>query len=331
MHDRHDGSPLRWGILGTAGIAAAFVGGVRKGTAGTVAAVASRDLARARAWAARHGVPLAFGSYEEMLRSGDVDLIYNPLPNSLHAEWTVRALDAGLPVLCEKPLTASATEAAAVADASRRTGLPVAEAFMYRFHPMHDRVRETVRSGAIGDLTMIHARFTFPLDDFGEHPASAEFAGGALRDVGCYGVDLARQVTGAEPTRAFAIRRGADVEFSLSGLLEFPGGVLVQVECSIESEEHHGAEIVGTRGSIVLTSPWFPGEERATFVLRRGGVEEVVETPGGDGYHLEAEDFARAWRTGTPPRWGVDDAVAGIRVLDALLISARTGGAVALR
>jgi predicted dehydrogenase len=325
-----NGERLRWGVLGTAGIAEAFVRGVRKGAAGTVAAVAGRDLARAEGWATRHGVPQAFGSYDEMLRSGAVDLVYNPLPNSLHAQWTIRALDAGLPVLCEKPLTTNAAEAVAVAEAARRAGLPVAEAFMYRFHPLYDRVLRTIRAGAIGEVTMVHARFTFRLDDFGEHPASAEFAGGALRDVGCYGVDLARLVTGNEPTRAFAIRRGTEVDLSLAGMLEFPGGVLAQVECSVESEEHHGAEILGTGGSIVIASPWHPGEERASFVLRRGGVEETIGTPGGDGYHLEAEDFARARRAKTPPRWGIDHAVAGIKALDALLESARTGEAVAL-
>jgi predicted dehydrogenase len=274
-----------------------------------------------------HEVPLAFGGYDEMLRSGEVDLVYNPLPNSLHAEWTVRSLEAGLPVLCEKPLTVNALEAAEVAAASRAAGLPVAEAFMYRFHPVYDRVVETIRQGGIGRVTAIHSRFTFRLDDWSANPASEVLGGGALRDVGCYCVNLSRLIAGCEPRRAFAMMRGAAVDHTLLGAMEFPG-ILAQFECSIESEERHAAEIIGTDGSILLERPWFPGEDRAEFVLCREGARRTVETPGADGYHLEAEDFARARRTRTAPRWGVEDALAGMRAVYALLESANSGAAI---
>ena len=322
--------PLRWGVLGTAGIAESFVRGVRMGDAGTIHAVASRDLSRARAWAERFAVPLAFGSYDELLGSGAVDLVYNPLPNSLHAEWTVRALEAGLPVLCEKPLTVNAAEAREVAAASARTGLAVAEAFMYRFHPVYDRVLETIASGAIGELVSISAQFTFFLDDRAQIAASAKLGGGSLRDVGCYAVNLARRIAGREPVRAMAMTRGTEVDDTLVGLLEFPGGILAQVECGIESHERHRAEIAGTAGSILLARPWFPGLDEGRFLLCRGEREEEVVSPGGDGYHLEAMDFVRAVQTRTPPRWPVADAVANMAAIDALLRSAREGVAVAV-
>jgi len=267
---------LRWGILGTAAIAPAMVRGIRSSSNGTVAAVASRDAARAEQWAEAHGVPHAFGSYEALIGSGEVDVIYNPLPNSLHACWTIRALEAGLPVLCEKPFTANAAEARQVLAARDRTGQPVAEAFMYRFHPLYAAVLERVRDGAVGDVIGIQSTFTWFLDDRTEIPASAELAGGALMDVGCYPVNFARLITGGEPTRAAAFQRGKDIDDTFVGLLDFPNGVLAQIECSIESYERTRAEIVGTRGTLVIDAPWIPGEEQATFVVRNeNGVVEI--------------------------------------------------------
>lgn len=316
---------LRWGILGTAAIAPDMAKGIAMSSTGVVNAIASRDLARAERWAQEHGVPHAFGSYDALLDSGVVDVVYNPLPNSLHAEWTIRALRAGLPVLCEKPFTSNAAEAREVLKVSAETGLPVAEAFMYRFHPIYERVLECLRSGVIGTITCIHSTFTWFLEDRGQIPASAELAGGALMDVGCYPVNLARLAADCEPVRACAFRRGTGIDDTLTGLLEFPNGILAQIECSIESYERTRAEIVGTRGAILLESPWNPGDDQARFILRTEGRQEQIATPGANRYRLEVEDFARAVMTGGAPRWPAQDAIGNMAAIDALLASAATG------
>jgi predicted dehydrogenase len=217
-----------------------------------------------------------------------------------------------------------------VAAVARRTGLPVAEAFMYRFHPLYDRLQAIVESGTIGELVTIRGAFTFLLDDRGALPALAALGGGALMDVGCYPVELARRVSGREPLRARAAARLTEVDETLVGLLEFPGGLIASIECSITSCERHEALIAGTRGAVTIESPWFPGAERGTLRLRLEGREEVITTPGGDGYVLEVQDFARACVTGTAPRWPVADAVANMAAVDALRAAARTGGTVAV-
>ena len=320
---------LRWGILGTASITRALMPAIRASGCGTVAAVASRDPARARAFAAEHGIPRACG-YDDLLERGVVDVVYNPLPNHLHAAWTIRCLEAGLPVLCEKPFALDAAEARTVAAAARRTGVPVAEAFMYRFHPLYDRLRELIAAGAIGELVSVGSCFTFFLDDRTALPAQAELGGGALMDVGCYCVELARRVAGREPVRAHAAARLSEVDETLVGVLEFPGGLLASLECSIAEFERHAATIAGTRGAIVIRSPWFPGAADGELRLQVEGREEVITTPGGDGYVLEVQNFARACATGAAPRWPVEDAVANMAALDALRAAARTGAAVAV-
>lgn len=317
---------LRWGVLGTAGIARdAVIPGIRAIGAGRVEAVASRDIARARSFADDQGIPLAFGSYDEMLRSGVVDVIYNPLPNTLHAEWTVKALEAGLPVLCEKPLAMHASEGRSISDAARRAGLPVAEAFMYRFHPVFDAVRAAIAQGVIGRPSTMRSVFTFVQDTDAATPASAGLGGGALRDVGCYCVNVSRLLTGTEPARATAIERRDVLDWTVAGILEFPGSFLAQIECSIENHERHEAEISGSDGTIRFPDPWFPGVESARYLLKRGESEEFIEVPGSDPYGLEALDFARAVVTGQPPRWPIADAVANLAAMDALFEAARTG------
>lgn len=228
-------------------------------------------------------------------------------------------------MLCEKPFTANAAEAREVVKVSAETGLPVAEAFMYRFHPMYERVLECLRTGAIGTITCIHSMFTWFLDNRSQIPASAELAGGALMDVGCYPVNLARLVADCEPVRACAFQRGTDIDDTLTGLLEFPNGILAQVECSIESYERTRAEIVGTRGAILLESPWNPGDDHARFILRAEGRQEQIATPGTNRCQLEGEDFTRSVPTGDTPRWPAQDAIGNMAAIDALLTSACTG------
>lgn len=325
------GNPVRWGILSTAHIGKAVMRGIGMGVSSCVHAVASRDWTRAGEWAKEHGIPRAFGSYDDLLQSREVDVIYNPLPNSLHAEWTIKALEAGLPVLCEKPFAVNAGQAREMAAVAKKKGILLAEAFMYRFHPMYDEILARIAEGAIGDLVAIRSCFTFRLGDRETNiRASGPLAGGALMDVGCYCVNMARRITGLEPATAQAISRATSVDDTLMGQLEFPNGVLAQFECSIENYGRSQADIIGTEGMIHIPAPWFPGEEKARFIIRRGDREETVESPGANCYHLEVEDFIHSYKTHQPPRWTPDDAVANMAVLDALYRSVREGKTIAL-
>jgi D-xylose 1-dehydrogenase (NADP+, D-xylono-1,5-lactone-forming) len=318
-------STVRWGILSTANIGRAFVRGVGLSKNSCLHAIASRGYDRAAEWAKEHGIPRAFGSYEEMLVSGEVDVIYNPLPNSLHAEWTIKSLEAGIPVLCEKPFTINAAEAREVVAVSERTGRHVAEAFMYRFHPVHAQTIELVRSGAIGDLLSIRSVFAFRMTDRTNIRFSAALSGGSLMDVGCYCVNASRMIVGCEPIRAYAFQRRAEVDDTLVGALEFPNGVLAHFESSMESHGRSRLEITGTTGMILLESPWFPGEDAGQITLFREGQPETITTPGANDYHLEVEDFVHAYKTHEPLRWPPEDAIANMAVLDALYKSAREG------
>lgn len=321
-------SSLRWGILSTAQIGRSFVRGVGMSKNGCVQVVASRDWSHACEWAKDNGIPRFVGSYEELLASKEIDAIYNPLPNSLHAEWTLRALEAGIPVLCEKPLARNAEEARTMVALARKKNLLLGEAFMYRYHPVYDRVLQLIEADAIGRVTSVRSLFTFCLEDRTDIRATADLAGGALMDVGCYCVNLARRIAGCEPTRAFAFERRTTVDDTLFGSLDFPNGMLSQFECSIESQHRRRAEITGTKGMIVLENPWTPGEQQASILLRRGEQEEIITTAGANCFHLEAEDFADACKYHRPLRWPVEDAIANMAVIDALYTSARSGSAV---
>ncbi|MCP4643560.1 MAG: Gfo/Idh/MocA family oxidoreductase [bacterium] len=318
-------SAVRWGILSTARIGRALLKGIGLSKTSCVQAVASRDHTRAGEWAKEHGIPRAFGSYEDLIDSGEVDALYNPLPNSMHAEWTIRALEAGLPVLCEKPLTTNAAEAREVARAADRTGIPVAEAFMYRFHPLYDSVSDAIARGDIGDVVMIRSAFSFNLPDRTNIRWSRDLAGGALMDVGCYCVNLSRRFAGCEPCRVQAMERRDGVDGTILGLLEFPNGVMASFETSMERQSRGFAEIEGTDGLIALDSPWFPGEEQAGYTLRRGDDVQTISVPGANTYQLEVDDFVSAVRTQSDPRWTLDDAVANMAVIDALYRAAHEG------
>lgn len=319
---------VRWGILSTAKIGRKLIRGIGDSTGNRIQAVASREWTRANEFAKECGIPRAFGSYDDMLKSGEINAVYNPLPNSLHLEWTLRALEAGLPVLCEKPLAATADEARQIAAAARRCHLPVAEAFMYRFHPLYSRLLETIAQGRIGQVMAIRSAFTFRLPNRANIRWNAELAGGALMDVGCYCVNLSRMITGAEPVRAEAIQRRNGVDGTTIGVLEFPGSVLAHFECSFEQFGRTYAEIEGTDGVIILPRPWVPGEQSAEFILKYEDREERVTVPGADCYRLEVEDFGEACATHRAPRWTVEDAISNMSVLDALSLSAKEGHAV---
>ena len=316
---------LRWGILGTANIASQMVRAIGESRNGRVAAVASRSRERAESWAAGHGVPAAFGAYEDLLAAKDaIDLVYIPLPNSLHADWTLQALDAGYPVLCEKPLAADAEQAKRVAEASHKAGLPVLEGFMYRHHPQYEQVFDLLDAGRIGELCCMDAEFSFFEDDRSALPASAALAGGALMDVGCYCVHLMRWVAGSEPVRVAAFeRRVGGVDDSLMGLLDFPHGPLGRFMTSIASCERHGATLVGSEASLIIEQPWVPGlDSTRLLICRHGAPDEVIQIPGADAYRLQVEHFVDLCTGKTEARFPIDDGVANMVVIAALQSSA---------
>jgi D-xylose 1-dehydrogenase (NADP+, D-xylono-1,5-lactone-forming) len=315
---------LRWGILGTAHIATTVAAAIGRSEGNRVVAVASREPARAQQWATDHEVEHAFGSYDSLLESKTVDVIYIPLPNTMHAAWTIRSLEAGYPVLCEKPLAMNASQAQKVIEAALKAGQPVAEGYMYRFHPLYDKILELLDSGVVGNLVSILSQFSFFEDDRSSIVASPEMGGGSLMDVGCYCVDVTRMIARSEPLRVSALSTGRGIDETLIGTMEFPGNILASFESSIASTERHRLEIVGTTGTIVVPDPWLPGlEETRILIDRWGQAPDIITVSGADTYRLEVEDFAQAIRTQASPRWSLADAKANLAVIDALLRSAR--------
>ena len=297
---------LRWGILGPGRIAPRLVRAVVGCTRGELVAVASRDLDRAAAFAATHGVAQAFGSYEALLATSDVDVVYLSLPNHLHAEWTIRALEAGKHVLCEKPLACTVEDVDAIAAAAERTGRIAVEAFMYLHHPQILRAVELARSGALGRLELVNGTFSFFLtypDDPRIDPAKG---GGSLWDVGCYPVSLARRIAGEEPDRVGAFARFDErgVDRTFIGQLHFPSGLLAQFDCGFAAPDRERVEIVGSGATLVLEVPFVPEPDGPppSLTMWRGREGARIDVASVDQYVLEVEDLTAAILDRTLPR-----------------------------
>ena len=228
--------PLRIGILGAANIARYFIKDVRASRKVSVEAVASRNLERGKAFAAENGVPRVVPTYEALLADPAIDAIYNPLPNSLHAEWTIRATDAGKHVLCEKPIAGSATEARAMFEAARRNNVYVVEAYPYRAQPQTIKLRELLDAKAIGRLQLVYASFCFAMSNASNIRLDPALAGGSLMDAGSYPISLARMIAGERPVRVHAMARMAEtgVDRTVVGSLEFASGLLAQISCTAD-------------------------------------------------------------------------------------------------
>ncbi len=321
---------LAWGILSTARIGARLIHAARDSDEAEIVAVASRSARSARAFADAHGVPRAHGSYEALLDDPEVEAVYVPLPNALHVDWTVRALRAGKHVLCEKPMDRRPAEVARAFHAAEAAGLVLSEAFMWRHNPQTVRLRALLDEGAIGELRLVRASFSFALLADVDVRLDPALHGGALMDVGCYCVSAARLVAGAEPVAASAhvVRGPTGVDLRLSGLLRFPGDVLATIDCGLDLAGRSELEVAGSAGRIVLADPWHCGAPR--IVLERGDEREVVEPAPADSYRLELEDIAAAARGERAPLLGRDDAVGQARTIEALYRSAGTGATVAL-
>ena len=321
--------PIRWGFLSTARINRRLLGAAEKSSAAEVVAVASRDAGRAEAYAVEHGIPRSHGSYEALVEDPEVDAVYISLPNSLHVEWSVRALSAGKHVLCEKPLTRSPEEAEAAFEAAERAGRILMEAFMWRHSPQTGKLVQLVEGGVIGELQLVRATFSFPLDGRRNIRLDPELGGGALMDVGAYCVSAARLLAG-EPERVYGEQVIGDsgVDTLFTGVLRFPRGVLAAVDAGMHLPRRDGLEAVGTEGSLVIADPWLA--QRLVLHLRRGESREEIALPPADPYRLELENMCAAIRGEAQPLLGRDDAVGQARALDALYQSADEGNPVTL-
>jgi len=314
---------VHWGILSTANIGMKkVIPSMMRMKNGDVVAISSRSEQAATDAADKLGIPKSYGSYESMLVDPEIDAVYNPLPNHLHVPYTIKAMEAGKHVLCEKPISITAAEAEQLLDAQRRfPELKVMEAFMYRFHPQWKAVFDIIRSGAIGDVRHLSTDFTY----FNADPANvrnkADIGGGALLDIGCYGVNLARWIFG-EPTdvKSFVKRDavfGTDIR--TSAILEFEGGT-ASILCATQLENHQSAVIFGTKGSLELNVPYNAGDDVERVVtLRIGGSSEELRFGHSDMYTLQGEAFSQAVIDKSAVPLPLSDAIANMRVLDRII------------
>jgi D-xylose 1-dehydrogenase (NADP+, D-xylono-1,5-lactone-forming) len=315
---------MRLGLMSTANINEMLLGGAPDGV--EIAAVASRDAARAQAYASEHGIARAHGSYEELLGDDDLDAVYISLPNGMHHEWTLKAIEAGKHVLVEKPYSRRAAEAEEAWDAADRAGAVVMEAFMWRHHPQAEAARTLVEQGKIGRLREVRTTFSFPLFDHDNVRMAADLDGGALMDVGCYCISGARLLAG-EPERVFGEQvvgpTGVDVDFY--GVLRFPNDVVAVFDASFTLPKRQRLEAVGEEGTLVLEAPW-----RSDWGGRLLVDDEPVAVPTANPYELELRNFAAAIAGDSEQLLGRSDAVAQARAIEALYRSAETGESVRL-
>ncbi len=324
--------PVHWGVLGAANIAEKVIPAMQKGQLSRVVAIASSSLEKAQHAAARHSIPRAYGSYEALLSDPEVEAVYNPLPNHLHVPWSIRAVEAGKHVLCEKPVAMNATEAIALGRAAMRAGVLVGEAFMVRSHPQWHEVRRRVSAGQIGDLQLVHGHFSYGRRPDADVRNRVEYGGGALMDIGCYPIMIARWLFGREPIAAIAaIKRDSrtGVDCLTSGMLRFDVGHAT-FACGGQMVPHQRVELFGERGRIDVEIPFTPSIDRPARVLIDDGLRgasstERLDFPAVDQYTLQGDEFSAAIRgVGDVPS-SIDDAIGNMKVIDALRRSAETG------
>jgi xylose dehydrogenase (NAD/NADP) len=318
---------LRWGLLSTARINRVILPPLRSSARNELTAVASRDMARAQAYGNERNIPRVFGSYEAMLTDPDVDVIYNPLPNSMHAEWTIKAAEAGKHVLCEKPLANTIEEVDAMTVAAKKAGVVVMEAFMYRHHPQTLKVKEMVESGAIGKLQVIRGSFTFKISDEGDVRLNSSLGGGSIWDIGCYPISYARLIAGSEPLEVFGWQitgKASGVDETFTGQMRFPNNVFAQFDCGFRTPQRTHMELVGDKGNIIIKTPFNPILNEEIIVTNDDG-KKIITTPGEDLYLGEVENMADAILNGQAPRVSLADSRSNVATIKALLRSAQEG------
>lgn len=319
-------STLRWGLLGTARISRKLIPPLRSSARNRLHAVASRSEQRAEEYAREWEIPAAYGSYRALLEDESIDVVYVPVPNHLHAEWSVRSLRAGKHVLCEKPLALTEEEVDEIERVAEQTDRVIAEAFMYRHHPQTRRIRTLVREGAIGTLRLLRSTFTFSLRRPEDIRWEPDKGGGSLWDVGCYPVSFVRYVTGREPIQCFGEQRigttGVDVQFTAQ--MEFPNGTYAQIDAGFEAPERKHSELVGTEGVLRIPNTFKPGLSPALRLVREGEVE-TIRIEGEELYAGEIEDMADAVLEGESPRIGLRESRGNVASINRLYRSAEEG------
>lgn len=327
--------PVRWGVISTAKIGIEkVIPGMQKGSAARVIAIASANEIRARDAAARLGIETVHRSYEALLADPSIEAVYNPLPNHLHVPWSIRAMEAGKHVLCEKPIALSAAEAVQLVQAEARTGKRVAEAFMVRYHPQWRRAKALASDGTIGDAQLIRVVFAYWNVDPQDICNKMETGGGGLYDIGCYAIAAARFLFGAEPTRAIAtIDR--DPQFKVdrlaSGLIDFADGRQLVFSSATQIAARQSVEILGSKGRILIPVPFNVDPATPTEIV----IDDARDLYGGgarterfapcDQYTLQGDAVSVAIRSGAPFDYPVADAVANMRILDSLMLSETSG------
>jgi xylose dehydrogenase (NAD/NADP) len=315
----------RFGILSTAQINYCILEAAAASSELEVVAVASRTQERADAYARERGIARAYGSYDALLADDTIDAVYISLPNSLHCEWSIRALEAGKHVLCEKPMSSSPAEVEAVFDVADACDRRCMEAFMWRHNPQTRRLEQLVADGAIGELRLVRSAFTYPMVD-GESTVQMrpELDGGALMDIGCYPISAMRLVAG-EPTAASAreLQGTTGVDVRTVASLTLPDDVLAQLTCAFDLPERDELELLGSEGSIRVADPWH-GEQPGIELVRDGRTEQISFAPG-DSYRLQLENFARAIRGVEPQLLGREDAVGQARAIGLIRSAIRRG------
>ncbi len=315
---------LNWGFLSTAHINNALVKPLRISKRNRLLGVASRDLDKAQAAAARWNIPKAYGSYEAMLSDPEIDVIYNSLPNSLHAEWTIKAAQAGKHILCEKPLALTVEDVDAMASAARQAGVVLAEAFMYLHHPQTVQVKTWVDEGLIGDVQIMRGAFSYVQNRPNDVRLDPDLGGGSLWDVGCYPISYARYILGAEPEEVFGwqVIGSTGVDTTFSGQLRFLGGALAQFDCSFCSSERHTIEVIGNKAELQVPDPYKPGYYEH-LILSHDDKVKRLGVKGQALYLGEVEDIASAILDGKAPRISLEFSRGNIAVINALIKSAQ--------
>jgi xylose dehydrogenase (NAD/NADP) len=320
---------VKWGILSTADINQKLIPGAHASPKVDLVAVASRDQARADDYASRFEIERAYGSYEALLADPDIEAVYIPLPNTLHVEWSILALEAGKHVLCEKPLSRHPDDVAAAFAAAERSERILMEAFMYRHNPQTKRLTELIAEGAIGDLRLVRSTFSYSLYDEDNIRLRPELEGGALMDVGCYCVSGSR-LLGGEPEAVYAHAwyGPTGTDWTLTGNLRFPGDLIAVFDCGTALTNRDELEAIGSEGSLFLDDPWHCN--LPTIELRRDDGTELIEVDYADSYRLELENLSDAIRGEGEPLLGLADAMGQARTIEALYDSAVSGRQVSL-
>lgn len=317
---------LNWGILSTARINQALISPLRISKRNELIGIASRSMDRATIYAHENMIPRSYGTYEDLLSDPDIDVVYIPLPNHLHAEWAIKSAEAGKHILCEKPLGISTHEVDSMIDAARNNNVILTEAFMYRHHSQTKIVNALIKDGAIGDLQVIRGSFTFSLERVGDIRLNSEMGGGSIWDVGCYPISYAIMLAGSKVKEVFGwqVNSQTNVDIIFTGQIRFENGIIAQFDSGFKSPVRTNMEIIGRRGSIVVPRPFNPKHDEK-IIINKGDRSNIIHIPGEPLYLGEIEDIASAVMEENDPLINLSDSRENIKTIAALIQSAEEG------